>query len=311
MKTRYLFFIFFIYPSIQLQAQHVPLLSQFELNKNLFNPAAFSDEQFNVNLFYRNQWLGFDDSPKTMGLNAIMKINTMNFGVFLINDKAGVFEQNTIHLNYAYDLQIVRHIMLSFGISGGIDLYAINYPELNLYQKDDPYIHTEKNNVALPDFNLGLMLHSKNDDANKVYSGKGQQSEFYVGISVQHILRVITLNEITRNNSYLSKHYNLIGGYFFPLNNEIGLGTNILLKYVKDVPFQADAGITVKYKKKFLAGLSYRSSNDIIMKLGFNISDNFLLAYSFDLLTSNIPDKTSHEFILAYKYNYKPILPVY
>ena len=157
MKKLYILIIIFTYFSIQIHAQHVPIVTQFELNKNLINPAAFSGDELTVNLFYRNQWLGFDDSPTTMGINAVKKFNNMNFGVFLINDKAGVFEQNTIHLNYAYDLQVAEKLKLSFGISGGLDLYAINYPELSLRQAGDPFLMTDKNNTALPDFNLGFV----------------------------------------------------------------------------------------------------------------------------------------------------------
>ncbi|MCF6366234.1 MAG: type IX secretion system membrane protein PorP/SprF [Bacteroidales bacterium] len=311
MKKFYILFLVFAYFSFQIRAQHVPLVTQFELNKNLINPAAFSNDELSINLFYRNQWTGFEDAPLTMGINAMKKFNNMNFGLFLINDKAGVFEQNTIHLNYAYDLQVAEKMLLSFGISGGVDLYAINYPELYLRQSSDPFLMTDKNNTALPDFNLGLMLHSANSQGKKVYSSTDTRQEFYAGISIQHILGVITLNDITKNGSYLLKHYNLMGGYLYPVNKDVGLEANVLLKYVKDVPFQASFGVRAIYKKAYWGGISYRSSNDIILKLGLYISQKILVGYSFDLVTSSIPSKTSHEFVLGYRLNNSVIVPKY
>lgn len=303
-----LFFLFFFLNS---KAQHFPLISNFELNKNLVNPAAFIEDDIKVNLFYRNQWTGFEDSPRTMGINGMIKFRNMNFGLFIINDKAGIFEQNTIHLNYAYDLSLNEKLKLSFGISGGVDIYALNYQELNMGQDNDPFVLANKNNAPLPDFNVGLFLHSNIDDEKEVFSSTSFQQSFYAGFSIQHILDVITENQVAKNDSYLLKHYNFMGGYYLPVNKDLGLDANVLLKYVSDVPFQADLGFRAIYKNSYWGGFTYRSSNDIIMKLGLYISNNILIAYSFDLITSDIPSRTSHEFIVGYKLNKNIIVPKY
>ena len=297
--------------SVSVKAQHLPLFSQFELNKNIINPAAVSDDIFSINLFYRNQWSGFQTAPKTMGVNALFKNNEMTFGLFLINDKAGIFRQNTIHLNYAYDLQIAEKLKLSFGISGGVDLYAVNYQDLELRNENDPFILTGKTATLLPDFNFGLMLHSASSEDKKVYSSTEIQQSFYVGISVQHVLGVITVNDVAKNGSYLLKHYNLMGGYTFPVNNDFGIQSDVLLKYVSDVPFQARIAVNAVYKKNYWAGIGYRSSNDLILKLGMILSHKILIAYSFDLVNSQIPNRTSHEIILGFRNNNEVVVPKY
>jgi len=303
-------YIILIFLTIQINAQHFPLVSQFEENKNLINPAAVIEDDLKVNLFYRNQWLGFDNSPKIIGLNSLMKYRNMNFGLFILNDKAGIFEQNTIHLNYAYALKLNETLSLSFGISGGLDIYALNYQDLNMNQDNDPFILANKNNTPLPDFNIGLYLHSNTDEEKEVFSSNVQR-KFYAGFSIQHILDVITENQVAKNDSYLLKHYNFMGGYLFPAGSDLGIEMNFLLKYVSNVPFQGDIGFRAIYKNQYWAGLTYRSSNDIIMKLGLYISNKILIAYSFDLVTSNIPNKTSHEFILGYKINKGMFIPKY
>ena len=87
--------------SSSIFAQHFPLLTQYELNKNLINPAAVPQEKFNINLFYRNQWTGFAEAPKSMGVNVLARHKKMSFGLFFLNDQSGVFKQNVIHLNYS------------------------------------------------------------------------------------------------------------------------------------------------------------------------------------------------------------------
>ena len=284
-----------------VNAQHFPKFSQYELNKNLINPAAITDKNMNVNLLSGNQRTGFEDAPATMGVNAFMKYNKMGFGLFVLNDRAGVFNQNIIHLNYTYELKISDDINMQFGLSGGIDIYKIRYNDLNLYHSNDPILSTDAKSAVLPDFNFGVLFSNIDEKTEWAFSSlKRDDPLFYAGISVQHLLGVLTTNEVTKNSSYLSRHFNLIGGFMHPIGDSFQMEETLLLKYVPNASFQADIGFRIFYQNTFWAGLSYRTLNDIVIKTG--LAYKFIVfGYSYDISFHKIPNFSSHEIVLGFR----------
>ena len=197
------------------------------------------------------------------------------------------------------------------GISGGMDIYGINFESLKLLQANDPWLQAQNANTWLPDFNVGMLLYSDENGDRYVYSSTSDKPNFYVGLSIQHILSVITTNAIAKNDSYLLKHYNFIAGYKYPFNDVFAAEGNVLLKYVADVPFEADITARLFYKNNYWLGLSYRTDGDLIFKIGMYISDKILFGYSFDFATSQIQNKTAHEIVLGYRFSEKKFIPKY
>ncbi len=284
-------------------AQHIPKMSQYELNKNLINPAAVTNSDLEANLLYRNQWTGFDSSPKTMGINISKKFKKMSAGLFVLNDKAGVFNQNIIHLNYGYSVPVSRNIFLQFGLSGGLNIYKIQFEELDMYHKNDPNIPLLANSVLLPDFNFGAFLTNLKQKPTSAFGSLAKHDPiFYVGTSIQHIVGVVTTSDIVKNNSYMLQHYNLMGGFKHFVGDVFQMEETILLKYVTGVPLQMDLGFRFFYNQSYWAGFSYRSSNDITAKIGI-VYRNILFAYSYDFNISQIPNYNSHEIVIGFRYN--------
>jgi type IX secretion system PorP/SprF family membrane protein len=297
MPMKKLFLLFICSFLIKLTvAQHFSLLSQYELCKNIYNPSAITSDKFYLNLTYRNQWTGFDDAPKLAFLNAMYKSNNMSFGLFAINDKAGIFEQNIIQMNYAYLLKLDKEMWLSFGVSGGINIYGIKFSELNLSLPNDPIAFLQNGSTVLPDFNLGLTY---------IYSTK-----IYAGFSIQHILGVTTSNSVATDNTYLGRHFYFMGGYKHKFSDTFSLSGSLLTRYMYNVPFEIELGVKSFFINDYWAGISYRSNNDLIFQIGFLIAEQVLIGYAFDLSLSKIPNKTSHEIVLGLKIrDYKSLAP--
>ncbi len=292
-------------------AQHFPKMSQYELNKNLINPAAITSEDINVNLLYRNQWTGFKDSPNTFGINAYKKHKNMGFGLFLLNDNAGVFNQNIFHLNYSYALKVADDIFLQFGLSGGFNIYKVRFEDLEMYHANDPYIPLQNGSAFLPDFNFGVLLSNIEEETQWAFGSLAQDDPtFYVGVSMQHIVSVITTNPIAKKDDYLSRHFNLMGGFKHVVGEQFQMEETLLLKYVAGAPFQADLGFRFFYQNNYWTGLSYRSSNDISVKLGV-IYQYLLFGYSYDFNISKIPNHHSHEIVLGFRMQGAKFVPKY
>ncbi|MDQ3535672.1 MAG: PorP/SprF family type IX secretion system membrane protein, partial [Bacteroidota bacterium] len=124
-------------------AQQIPLYSQYMFNRYLLNPAVGgSEEGANFMLGYRNQWIGFEDAPKTFYLSYHTSIeegkqgrkkfkpkqqkNNHGFGSFLFNDRTGPTSRTGGYASYAYHISLDRDIRASLGTFIGAMQYAIH-----------------------------------------------------------------------------------------------------------------------------------------------------------------------------------------
>ncbi len=293
----------------ETKAQHLPKFSLHQMNKNILNPAAITDQNIRASLFYKNQWTGMENSPVNAGLNVTNDFGGFSAGLIYLNDKAGVFQQNIIKLQYAYKLRINQKLFLNFGLAAGIDVYQINYQNLTLFHSDDPMLFTQSENSIVPDFDLGIML--TNMIPVRSYAGsKLPDNAFWAGFSIQHLTSLITTNESLRDNSYLLRHFNLSGGYQHPVSDNLKLEENLLIKYVNGVPLQMDLGANIHIDNTYFGGLSYRTGNDITFKAGITFQ-GIQFAYAYDLSLSKIPNRSSHEILLVYQFGQSKSVPKY
>jgi len=290
-------------------AQHLPKLSLHEMNKNILNPAAIIEQDIQANLLYKNQWTGFDNAPVNAGINLTNDFGGFAAGLIYLNDQAGVFYQNMVKIQYAYKLQVSKNVIMNFGLAAGINSYRINYQDLNLYHANEPILSTQNENSILPDFDLGILL--TNMVPVKTYgAAKIPDKAFWVGLSVQHLTGVIITNDFLRDNTYLLRHFNLTGGYRHVLNKTLTLEENMLVKYATGVPLQAEIGVNGFYQDNYWAGLSFRSSMDLILKLGIEYQ-GIKFGYAYDFAISNIPNHSSHEIVLGYQFGQTSSVPKY
>ncbi len=281
--------------------QNLPKFSNYELNKNIINPAAIFENQPTIKILYRNQWMGFDNAPLTAVVNATFKSNEKSgFGLYFLTDKAGIFHQNLLQLDYSYSLQVTDETYMNFGITGGFNIYTIHFQKLVLHDPSDPYIPKIQSTAFLPDINFGVVYSNIRNSSDYAFASLMQRYPlYYVGLSVQHLLGVIANNEVAKDNTYMNRHFNLMAGIMHPVGSSMLLEESLLVKYTPNAPVQAEAGAKLSFNENYWIGLSYRTCNDIITKIG--IKYRFILfAYSFDFSIFKIPNKTSHEIVLGF-----------
>ena len=118
---RVIVFISLILVGTWYQAQLEPLSNQYLLNTLSINPAyAGSRDALSVTMLHRNQWTGFNGSPKTLSLamHAPMRNEKIGLGFLAVNDKVGISSSGIITGNFAYRIRTGRGV-LSFGLAGG------------------------------------------------------------------------------------------------------------------------------------------------------------------------------------------------
>ena len=79
---------------------------------------------------------------------------------------------------------------------------------------------------------------------------------------------------------------------------------NVLLKYVAPTPPQFDAGLKIDWRDQFWIGASYRHKDAVSFMGGLTYKDFLILAYSYDMTTSDLQNYSSgtHEVMVGVRF---------
>jgi type IX secretion system PorP/SprF family membrane protein len=151
----------------------------------------------------------------------------------------------------------------------------------------------------MPDFGAGLYAYSTD-------------KKWYAGLSAPQLLQQNIIfhkvTEVQDSLSSLSKivtHLYATAGYKFTLSEDFKLEPNMCLKYVRPAPLQFDIGLRGIYQDKYWLCVAYRRLDAIAVMTGFVIKENFTVAYSYDISTTDIRKYSSgsSEISLAIKFH--------
>ena len=284
-----------------VHAQQDPQFTQWMNDKLSFNPGVAGTDGANcLNLFYRQQWSGFDRSPKSMLLNfhAPVKALKGGLGVTFYNDKLGQETNNILRLSYSYHLPI-KSAKLGIGIGLGLlgkklgnDWHPPDGP-LNL----EPDLAISETAVSANSFDLNFGLFYFKPD------------NYYIGLSSTHL----TGQDLKDLSIQVARHYYFMAGYTYPLNDMIKLRPNLLVKSDAQET-TVDINVNALFNNMFWVGLSYRTEDAIAPMAGFQHSWNnedetapqtIRIGYSYDVTTSELSNYSSgsHEIMLTYCFN--------
>ncbi len=275
-------------------AQQDPQFTQYTYNMSVVNP-AYSTTDFGVINFganYRKQWTNTIGSPRTLSFFAHTPFNDkIEMGVTFTTDQIGqdVIEINekNINVDFAYLLNINENSKLSLGLKAGFTLYDSAFSG-KLINPNDP---TFTNNV------------------NQVYPAIGAgayyfTNQYYVGFSAPNFLRTTQLDDavVATKQGKEEVHFYMIGGYVYPVNENLKLKPSFMARAVKGAPINLDVSLNALIHDRFEAGLSYRLNDAISGIVGFRVTPSFKVAYSYDATISDFSNYNngSHEIVLLF-----------
>jgi type IX secretion system PorP/SprF family membrane protein len=297
---------------MDLEGQQLPIYTQYIQNGFMINPAmAGHDGYTSFNTTARQQWLGFKEAPRTYSaswqtrlMRKSYKIKTnaiggnnrlvpstrgrVGLGAYIMNDVNANFARTGVSFTYAYHI-IMNNQQLSFGLSVKTFQYRIYKEALSFGVDGDPVLNGNFNTVAYsPDADVGILFRSK---------------DYFAGFSVSNLLQTSVLigtNELADFKTY--RHYWLMGGYKFELNNEYDLEPGILLRTSENWNPMGDLSLKLYYLDLFWGGISYRTNKSLIALVGVRLESLFF-GYSFDWALSEIGHYNygSHEITLSVK----------
>ncbi len=290
------------------QAQQVPLYSQYILNEFLINPSvAGVDGMTTVNLSGRKQWVGIRNTPETYSasisgrilksplsiVNSKVKKATsgrVGLGMAVTSDQNGAIQRTNLKLVYAYHI-FINNNQLSFGLEGIAGQFRISDNLAEFRDEQDPLTAVLGESAFIPDFGVGVNY--------SIPSG-------HLGISVTNIFQSnVKFSSFTVKNSELQniRQYTAFGVYKLRIENkEWEFEPSTLIRGNEDLRFNADFTARFIYKREYWAGISYRTTNDIVVLTGLKVNRMYI-GYSFDYGFHELSRSSygSHEIVIALK----------
>jgi type IX secretion system PorP/SprF family membrane protein len=302
-----------------LSGQQFPMYSQYIMNGFLLNPSyAGSDYYTTFGLTVREQWLNFPDAPSTYAaafqtrlLNdsyitkstAVRKKidrptrgGRVGVGGYLFSDHNGIMHRTGLQVAYAYHLPINDEQQLSFGLSLSAYQYFVDISGAVMPDDvNDELLNNYDRVIYIPDANFGISYMTR---------------RYYAGFSMTNLFRGALMigNGGENGNSQLG-HYFLTGGLrFYPAADWV-IEPSMMLKS-SDMLFksvQLDVTGRVYYKEDYWLGLSYRTTDAIVLLAGLKV-DRFYLGYAFDFTFSEIRSYTygTHELTVLARFGDNP-----
>jgi type IX secretion system PorP/SprF family membrane protein len=293
---RFLFSILTILCPVHLLGQMVPLSDHYINNALAINPAfAGCHDAMSATIFYRNQWVGFDDAPKSQMLSVHTPIDNDRIGLGLLVERnsIGIFNKTNLIGNYAYRMELLDG-KLALGLGFGLTVYNSAWNELLAADANDVQLMTNNISGVVPAFSLGTYYYT---------------SKYFIGISVPLFLSYDpdkSSGKYKIGKPFSGSNYFLTGGYEISISNNFKLQPSLLIKYHHGNAVQIDYNVMGNLKDRFWMGIGYRNKDMLVGMLQCQVNYQLRIAYSYDFEygTHGKYMNGSHEIVLNYIFKY-------
>lgn len=278
---------------LALQAQQNPQFTNFMFNSFGINSAnAGMQKCLDARLGFRTQWVGFENNPRTIFVNAHQRIESISkekgvihgVGLNIESDNTGPTGRTFLHGNYAVHVPITRTIRLAMGVGIGAFQYRMDATQLNVPDKSDPVVAQSTAELYFPDIKAGLLMYGK---------------LWFVGFSGGHLTNPTLKN--VGIDTRLQPHFNLMGGRIFESGQKMSYIPAAQLKFTGNSTPSFDVNFWADYDDVIALGVAFRSQDAVSGMLKINFLDYFTVAYAYDFTYSKMRfgASSSHEIVLG------------
>lgn len=278
-----------------LQAQNRKHVANFSLFQQYFNPALTGYEGSMLKTYYRSQWSGYEDAPKTIFASAELDLadirewkssnrlktqqqdsysrqagGTHAFGLAVLRDEFGPFYETQLQLSYGSRVRLSEKLALRWGAAATFSANRLDGNKLTVDDETDSYYqeyigNTQRSSKA--DVNLGLMLTSDN---------------FYVGYAMQDVLagKAINGGDDYLDGTYARQHV-AQAGYRTALSDQFGLVANAIYRYDEYLDETVEGQLKGVYANTLWASAGYRKDQAYTFGAGARLNQ-FKVGYVYE-----------------------------
>jgi type IX secretion system PorP/SprF family membrane protein len=289
---KYSIILLLVMAAVGVQAQSRKQVAQFSLFQQYFNPALTGYEGSMVKSFYRDQFTGFTDAPRTFFLSGELNAGHLAgrmtpgqarqlelapvksaVGLVILRDHFGPFQETQVNLSYASRVRVTRTTSLRAGVAMTYHVNRLNPEKLVVDDVTDPeYQHllgTDNNQTQKLDVNAGLMLTDKN---------------FYVGYAIQDLARGKLIGGEQYYQSTFPMHHVLQAGYRKSFSKEFGLVGNSIIRYDSKQKATVEGQVKGMWDNTYWAGAGYRYNQAFTFLAGLRI-DQFRIGFAREIVS--------------------------
>jgi type IX secretion system PorP/SprF family membrane protein len=305
-------------------AQTNELVGQYYQNLPAYSPSQAGMNDFlDINMGFRQQWVGFNGSPKNIYLSAygILKAHKSkqasvdynaaeaeeqqaNPGVFrkhglggyIMSNTQGYYNQREIAATYAYHIPVMNSTYVSVGMSPSVYVEKIDMMNFTVKDQanDEAYQSLVNNGNKYSSLQLNI--------GASVYSDK-----FYISYSMRQAGKLSLNGNRDIFSPNITKRHHFMGGMVFHANSKLDLIPNTFVRFDATRPLLFEAGLRARYNHNIWGGLSYRNDRTILGAFGLLFKDKYKFSYAYehknlgiskDFGVSNASGGT-HEFVIG------------
>ena len=316
--ARYILFCLFSFCACLVFAQAQLQSSMYWAVPTQYNPAmAGCDSAINLIVSHRLQWTGLNSAPQRTFIAGDSPYQfgkkRVGFGVSLLQDKTKYFESTLTSGQVSYSINLWGGRLALGAQLGGVRLKFNGNKIRNL----DEGFAANNDSIQNPDYEILPDSLPRNDVSGSsfdvglgvYYERKIHNTEFYGGVSLLHLNEAALSANTTGQNGYAKEVFHLPNTIYFVVGCNINLNNalciiqpSIFIKSNQKVK-EADFTLRATFKNRFWGGVSYRTSDAIVLMAGATIK-SFRLYYSYDIGIGGVAKtaKGSHEIMASYSF---------
>jgi type IX secretion system PorP/SprF family membrane protein len=304
---------FFLLLSTLLKAQQLPFFTQYKEYHVLINPADISLDYLTKggNMSFggsiRRQFTSLSNNPQTQLLRGGCVFEgddvSLNTGLNIIKDQTGPTGFTGAYLRLAGIVHQGKKGGFSAGFNAGLVQFRLNGSQIEFADPTDALANRDFKTVY-PDIGLGIFAYHRLQN-----NGFLDGDLVSAGFSIPQVFG-LDLRFSTQNKNFTIKrvpHYAASFGYYKKLYDASSIETSIWLRYVKNVPIEADFICRYQMNGAFSLGAGYSTNQTVHAELGLRLSelmgwDGIRIGYGFDMPFGSIAPYfgTAHEINLSF-----------
>lgn len=276
--------------SYRSYAQNYPVYNSYYVNPYLYNPAEVATDYTYIFLNHRQQWLGVEGAPvlTTFNISSMLNQSHAALGAKISSFKRGILSTTDVSLTYGYGVAVNQKNTIFFGLSGGaisntIDLSKVTDPT-------DPAIAGYLSNNMQPTANFGMLYRSASGlnlgvALPQLFAPKFNSASNFSSTGFAPADNVIVTAYYKRRveGKIVSKTKKGVRSRVKTNDSYAPLEFYFTYKYAKAGNSQFEAMAKLNLSESFWLGGLYRQAYGFGAITGFNIKQQFLLSYSYEL----------------------------
>ena len=292
-----------------VRAQFDPQVGQYMFMQSTYNPAAVGEgDLMRVYGSHRMQFTGIMDAPMTTYFSFsspfVVGKTQHAAGVRFMNDRFGLFSNQSLHAGYAYRFKLGKGYMSVGADLGFINLsFAVDSVNLKdvaeLVQEHAYHNATDnaipessgQNGVSGMGFDLGVGVYYAT-------------STWWAGVSYGHVTQP-TLQWSDRAEVHVRGTFYAAGGYNWRLRDKKWVLMPSAMLQTDFAGWDVNLTMLAQVNNRYRFGLGYRIAGSVNILLGMDIIDGLQLGYTYELPANGLIRESygSHELYLAYGFN--------